>query len=388
MKNKLLVCASMLALVTAFFTSCKDKTDLYAIDAQLAENSILRTPDGSSKYYVFVNVDSATMSTTLHEWKLEKTASGRVGYYRVASTGNGLNGDVVDSLVWDEATMAEDGLSMKIPVTLRSGTKKELKWHDGVISVDGYTTTMNLISMASVLRTVETKTADLDFVYNDTTLYLTSYEDTLYYLAWKTEFVYFTQDSIDYYKQYLIDNADTLAWFNATYPSKAVPDTVRFAPNPETSGVHKDQYAGIIPRSFETMDVKTVYVNHGPLQITNSEIILKREGTVNTGSYVYHMRSWTKEFYDDPTSEKAESTDYKVQINSALWTPAEYATIKKFVVSLKGDRQQILIDTKAGEVINEKDSTIANGFETLSFAGFSLEDGEAVINSFPYKLKQ
>ena len=56
-----------IAMVVGLLTSCQKDADLYAIDAQIAENSILK--DGSDgRYYYFIEVDSTTMSTKLHEW--------------------------------------------------------------------------------------------------------------------------------------------------------------------------------------------------------------------------------------------------------------------------------------------------------------------------------
>ena len=203
-------------MTAAVFTSCKKETDLSALDAKIAHKTI-------PGIYIYLAVDKESVSTTMYEWCLEDNNGTRTGYYRVASTGNGKDSDEKKSLTWSDATMAEDGLSMTIPVVIE-GKSKELVWRDGVIVTDGYATTKSIISMVDVLRTVHESFANLDFVYDDTTNYVTSRMDTTYYLAWKTQVVNYTQEQIDSAKQALIDLADTLTWFNATYPDKAVPD--------------------------------------------------------------------------------------------------------------------------------------------------------------------
>ena len=381
MKNKILLFAGLVVAVGLLFSSCKkDNTDLYAIDSEIAQNTLLG-------YYIFIDVDSAAMSTTLHEWYLAvDSLQNRVGYYRVASTGNGKDDDTTTKLTWKEPTMSEDKLSMSIPVTVGK-KEKVLVWHDGVVTVDGYTTEKDLISVADVLRAVNENLLKFDFVYDDTTSYITSRKDTTYFLGWKTEVVYWPQDSIDAYKQFLIANADTLKWFNETYPTKAVPDTVRFAANPQTSGKYKDLYKGLIPRSFNTFEEKTIKTNHGPLHILNSEIVFNRKGSENTGLYTFYEKTWTEECYTKPKDKKAEQTDYTYTITDAKWTPIAFTNVKKFTVLFKGKMHMTMESYIGGKkqpvtTMDEKDY-----FFELPLSGFNKEDGEVTSNEHKYKNK-
>ena len=374
MKNKLLVCAFALA---ALLTGCRQHTDLSGIDSQIAQNTMLG-------YYACLSIDSTNVATTLYEWNLANNEQGRVGYYRVASTGNGLDGDVTDSLSWDPATMAPDGLSMSIPVSLRKGGNKTLIWSDGVVHVDDYTTTSELISKATVLRTIGASFANLDFVYNDTTYYITSVMDTTHYLAWKTEVLSWPQDSIDAYKQYLIDMADTIQWFNTTFPDKAVPDTVRFSTKKQSDGTYK----GVIPRSYEAEDIKEIKTNHGPLHILNAEMIYNRSAALaNEGSYYFHEQTWTEEYYTKPTDTTAIYTNYESLVDDAKWTFSAITNVKKFNVTFKG-HWHMTIDTEIGGVAEPQTVTDeTNYFFEVQLAGYNKDEGEVVSNDLKYKLK-
>lgn len=370
------------AMVAMVFTSCKKQEDLYAIDAQIAENSILK--DGTSpRLYIYIDVDSAAMNTTLYEWSFVNDSLGRGGYYRVASTGNGLDGDVTTPITWSKATMSEDGLSMSIPVKV--GDKElVLKWQDGVLITPDYTTERNIISVADVLRAVNTNFANLDLVYNDTSYYITSRFDTTYYLAWKTEVVYYTQEQIDSAKAALIALADTLHWFNETYPSLAVPDTVRFSTKQQGDGTYKGQVS--VP--YETSKVEEIKTNHGPLYILNSEMLFGREADFsNDGLYYFHEQTWTEEFYDDPTSEFAIHTDLEALLDDAKWTPVSFVNIKKFNILLKGEWTMALRSSIGGV---EQEPVLENKegyFLELPLSGFNRLDGEVVLDEHKYKTK-
>jgi len=378
MKNKILLCVFA---AVALLTGCRQQTDLTEINSNIAQRTMLG-------FYAYLGIDSTNVSTTLHEWNLANEDKGRVGYYRVASSGNGLDGDVTDSLTWDAAKMAPDGLSMSIPVSLRAGGNKTLIWSDGVVHVDGYTTTGELISKATILRTVAENFANLDFVYNDTTFYITSRLDTTYYLGWKTDVVYFSLDSIEAYKQYLIEMADTLKWFNTTFPSRAVPDTVRFAKNPQTSGQYKGLYKGLIPIANEEMAVQEIETNHGPLHIINSEMIFNRSAAlVSDGSYYFHEQTWTEECYTKPTDKAAVHTNYEALLNDAKWTISALTNVKKFNVLFKGHWLMTSDVEVGGEAEPQTKMDVNNYFFELQLSSFNKTDGEVVLNELKYKTK-
>ena len=368
--------AAVIGLVACQQT-IKDE-DVFAINEEIAN----KTLEG---IYTFIDVDSAAVTTTLYEWTLTKdSTNARVGTYRVASTGNGANSSTEQELVWEEAKMASDGLSMSIPVTV-NGETKTLIWHDGVITIDGYTTSKDLISKISVLRSVHENFANLDFVLDDTTYYVTSRMDTMYYLAWKTAVVSYTQEQIDSAKQAMLTYADTLAWFNATYPSRAVPDTVRFATKPQSDGTYKGQVS--IP--YEDMEIQEIKTNHGPLHIINSEMIFNRDANgATTGSYVFYEKTWTEECYTKPTSDKAIYTDYTNTVTDAQWTPVAYTNIKKFNIMLKGTWDvKTIVTVAGGEPKVEMDLHEENTCYELPLSGFNKTEGEVTSNELKYKTK-
>lgn len=377
MKNKLLVC---LFAAAALLTGCREHTDLTQIDSAIAQRTMLG-------YYAYLSIDSTQVATTLYEWNLADAGNGKNGYYRVASSGNGLDGDVTDSLVWGSAKMAADGLSMTIPVTLRQGGNKDLVWSDGVVHVDGYTTTGELISKASVLRSVNENFANFDFVHNDTSYYITTRLDTVYYLAWKTAVVNYTLEQIDSAKQALIAYADTLHWFNETYPDRAVPDTVRFSTKPQADGTYKGQVS--VP--YEDSEINEIKTNHGPLHIINSEMIFNRTPAlvayVNTGSYYIHEQTWTEECYTKPTDSLAIHEDYVASVTDANWTFSALTNIKKFNVTFKGHWVMTLDSEVAGVAKPQQKKDETDYFFEIPLAGFNRLDGEVVANDLKYKAK-
>lgn len=373
MKNKFLLCACMVALTAAMFTSCKKHTDLTESMETIARKNL-------PGIYAYVGVDRENVSTTLYEWALDDNQGDKKGYYRIASTGNGLDSDTTINLTWAEASMNSEGNAMIIPVELPK-THKDLVWNDGVVEVDGYVTYKSLISVADVLRTVHGTFANLDLVHNDTVDYITSRMDTLIYLAWKTQVVSYTQEQIDSAKNAMIEYADTLAWFNATYPSRAVPDTVRFSTKPQADGTYKGQVS--VP--YEDMDIKEIKTNHGHLHIVNSRIIVNRVGLVNTGSYYFHEQTWTEECYTKPTTKQAVYTDYVSDLSGAKWTPSAFTNAKKFNILFKGKRDMTLISKVAGEDQKPEEMHETDYFFELPFYNYNKEDGEIMLDGRKYK---
>lgn len=380
MKNKLLVCA--IALATLGMLGCrKDKVDVFDTNIKIAQKSL-------QGLYIYLDVDSVIMNTTLHEWNMTENAKdGKIGYYRIAITGCGEDSDQRVALTWEPAVMAKNQLSMTIPVKM-DGKEYQMLWKDGVLVLDEYTTTKSIVSVGDIMHTLSEKFANVTFVFNDTTNYLTYNRDTIPYLAWKTEVVNFTQDSIDEYKLYLIAMADTLHWFNENFPKQAVPDTVRFSPKAQTDGTFK----GLIPRAYETKYILVDTINHGPLEIINAELICNRKpaavGLENNGSYFFHKRTWTEECYTKPTSAKALTLDSIYSVTDAKWTFDDYTNLKKFNVLMKGTIQKKVSKTEAGNPSQGEDTTTPNAFSTFPISAFSADDGVLILFDKKFSLKQ
>lgn len=379
MKNKLTLCLCALALVSSVFTSCKKDTDILDIESQIAQKNF-------PGVYYYLGIDSVNVSTTLKEWGILKNGETKNGYYRIATTGNMSDMDTVNNLTWLDASFAPDGLSMIIPVDLKNPkAHKELVWRDGVIGVDGYVTVKSLISQADNLRALHNDFANYDFVFNDTSYYITTTYDTVVYLAWKTQVVSYTQEQIDSAKQAMIFYHDTIAWFNATYPERAVPDTVRFSSKKQSDNTYKGQVS--VP--FEETKINEIKTNHGPLKIINSEIIFARDASsgATSGSYVYHEQSWTEEFYDDPTSTKARYEDVSKNMSNARWTFSSFTNAKKFNTLFKGNWDVISNITIGGVPQTPEEMHKVDYFYELAFSNFNKVDGDIMLDGHKYKTK-
>lgn len=379
MKNKLTLCLCALALVSSVFTSCKKDTDVLDIESQIAQKNF-------PGVYYYLGIDSVNVSTTLKEWGILKNGETKNGYYRIATTGNMSDMDTVNNLTWLDASFAPDGLSMIIPVDLKNPkAHKELVWRDGVIGVDGYVTVKSLISQADNLRALHNDFANYDFVFNDTSYYITTTYDTVVYLAWKTQVVSYTQEQIDSAKQAMIFYHDTIAWFNATYPERAVPDTVRFSSKKQSDNTYKGQVS--VP--FEETKINEIKTNHGPLKIINSEIIFARDASsgATSGSYVYHEQSWTEEFYDDPTSTKARYEDVSKNMSNARWTFSSFTNAKKFNTLFKGNWDVISNITIGGVPQTPEEMHKVDYFYELAFSNFNKVDGDIMLDGHKYKTK-
>lgn len=384
MKNKLLVFA--LVCTTLGLVGCrKERTDIFEVNTQIAQKSL-------QGFYDYVDVDSVKMSTTLYEWYLtESAADGKSGYYRVAATGNGLDADSRISLTWEPAVMAKDQLSMTIPAKV-GGKDMELLWKSGVLVIDDYTTYKSLNSVGDLMRSLHSDFANVTFIINDTTDYLTFHRDTIPYLGWEPKVVYWDQDTISAYKDYLLTVKDTIQWFNETIikdKSKYVPDTVNFKKTPEASGKNKGLYKGLVPLSFKSKLITVDTINHGPLEIINGEIVCNRSATMeNTGSFYFHKQTWTEDFYDNPASPKAQTLDSLYTVSNAKWTMSGFTNAKKFDVLVKGDKQLKVYATEAGKVVRNETKNASNDFTVLPISAYTAEDGELMLFDYKYTLKK
>lgn len=373
MKMAAIACVAVLGLV-----GCQQQEDLFGLEVEIAENSL-------QGIYTYVQVDLLNMTTTLYEWKLEDGAAGKVGYYRVVATGSGVDQNgAEDSLTWETPIYSEDKLSMTIPVTLK-GEKKELIWSDGVITVDGYTTTKQVISMANVLRAVNDNFANVTYVLNDTTWVMEELVDSVYYLSWKTQVTSLTQDSIDAYKQYLLTMKDTIAWFNENYPTSKVPDTVRVAPKQQADGTYKV----VIPVATEEMTLALDTIIYGPSQIIDAELVMNRSEKENTGSYSFRLQTFTDDYYYNPEEQTAQSHDSLYILKDVIWTPVSFSNNKKFVVTANGDQKIEVKAEQAGQGIQDKQSEKEDVLKQFSISNFSIAgEGTLDLDGYSYKLKK
>lgn len=357
---------------------CQQKEDLFGLEAQIAEKSL-------QGFYAYVDVDLENMTTTLYEWKFEDGAAGKVGYYRVVATGNGVDQNgAEDSLTWEAPIYSEDKLSMTIPVTLK-GEKKELIWSDGVITVDGYTTTKYVISMANVLRAVNDNFANVTYVINDTTWVIEELVDSVYFLSWKTQVTNLTQDSIDAYKQYLLTMKDTIAWFNKNYPTSKVPDTIRVAPKQQADGTYKV----VVPVATEDMAIELDTIVYGPSQIVDAELVMNRTEKENTGSYSFRMQTFTDDFYHNPEEKTAQSYDSLYVLKDVIWTPVSFSNNKKFVVMATGNQNIEVKAQQAGTSTKDEKDEKEDVVKSLSISNFSTAgEGTLDLEGYSYELKK
>lgn len=315
----------LLAVATIGLVGCQnDTTDLIEVDRQLAQKRL-------AGIYVYVDVDSVQMSTTLHEWSLKEDADGRTGYYRLAATGYGQDRDSTVTLTWEPAIMAENYLYVTVPVTTELGLQKDLVWANGVINVDGYATEKFLISEANVLRKLHESFKNFTFEVNDTTPAIFLSKSIWKYMAWNTEQrKEVTVDSVRAYNEWLATMKDTIAWYNARFKQN-IPDSVKGKPNAQ--GIYK---VAIFPVGTEKKETVTDTIKYGPAKIVNGKMVYNIEDGVYKGSYQLRIREWSLDYYMDSLETTSTLRDSSYQIVDAIWTPSHYINGAAFSVLFKG----------------------------------------------------
>ncbi len=361
-------------------SSCRDeKKDAVDISNGIALKTMVGT-------YVYSSANKEDMTLSIYEWRLDdNTTDGKVGYYRVVRTGNGVEEDTTDSLIWS-ATPAEDNLSMQVSAVFEN-QKQDLTWKNGVLYLDDYTTAKTAGSQATYLRTLNDQFANVTYAYNDTTYVMKL--DTVYYLAWKTNVTFVKpQDTAAIVAKLYQDNIegkeDTLAWFLATYPNAGIPAGITVADKASSKGTYGITYL----ESYETFRMDLVSVGYG--SIINTEMTFNRVDKKNTASYTYRMRSWTNDYYFNPDEVTAIHTDSLFSITNAVWSPVAVTNARKFEVALYGTRHVEKSITVAGEV-QTPEQALPEDQEVLfqmPFASWNTSDGSIEYNETKYKLKQ
>ncbi len=386
MKNKLLVCVCALALLG--LSSCqKDKTDLLAIDAQIAQNTLLGI-------YVHTVVDSVAMKTTIYEWTLVKDGTGT---YHERTSGNGAVQEQQTDFTWT-ATVAEGNLAMDINATFADGSTKKLKWANGLLDTGDYVTTNKAASsIIGTAASLEESLKSAVFVLDDTVYFQA--EDSIPFIAWKSdvEFV-LPEDTAATRLQFMNDLApymDTLRWYiqkfgpvGKAYIDSAtnelrdlvVIDTVA-SKRGKNAGKHGVTYL------LQYMDTTVEMRNVGPLNIKNGYITLRREGENNVAEFSCRYADRTSECYTDPTSDKATLIDSTYTIATATWTISSITTSRVFNVLLRGNETQQVIEQKAGVETKNVNTNKDNALYELPISGFIVSKGVLVYDGNTYNLK-
>lgn len=338
---------ALLAVTAIGLVGCKsDRMDLIEMDRQLAQKNLVGI-------YVYVDVDSTQMSTTLHEWSLKEDGEVRSGYYRLVATGNGQDRDSSVTLTWEPAIMGENYLYVTVPVMMETDVQKDLIWANGVVNVDGYATEKFLISEANVLRKLHDSFKDLTFEVNDTTPAKFLDKSIIKYLVWNTEQrKNITVDSVNAYNAYLQQYKDTIAWYNEKF-GKNIPDTVKGKPNAE--GIYK---VAIFPVCAEKKETVTDTIIYGPAKIVTGKMVYNVENGVYKGSYELRIQEWSLDYYMDPQESTATWRDSTYSITDAMWTPSHYVNGATFSVLFKGHETIKMQYEEAG--VEKKNYTIDN----------------------------
>jgi hypothetical protein len=368
---------AVLAVAVIGLVACQnDNTDLFAIDSNLANKQMKKHP-----FYCYVRVDSVLMNTTMYEWNLTENEAGeQVGYYRVATTGNGLDSDATDSLTWN-AVMSEDGLSMLVSAELKEAGRKELVWRNGVVEADGYATSWFDISEAKVLRTLHDIFYNIKFVVNDTTPSLFYDKKVFKYLHWTQVQAYLSLDSINAYDAWLMDYKDTIAWFNNSVYCKGNPvvDYVKHGKNPQASGQYKGLYLCVLPLSKEEKLILTDTIVLGPARIVNSEMNYNLVNGEYKGDYVCRIQEWSQDYYMDPAEPTATWLDSTYSIVDAIWTPSEYINTTTFTVLMKGHETTHVQASKAGKETKNVSTDKAVAFHPIALKEYDRADSIPTI---------
>ena len=365
-------------------SSCRDeKKDAVDISNGIALKTMVGT-------YVYSSANKEDMTLSIYEWRLDdNTTDGKVGYYRVVRTGNGVEEDTTDSLIWS-ATPAEDNLSMQVSAVFEN-QKQDLTWKNGVLYLDDYTTAKTAGSQATYLRTLNDQFANVTYAYNDTTYVMKL--DTVYYLAWKTNVVFALPEDTtakiqELYDTYIKGKEDTLQWFLNEFPNAGIPSQITVADQPSSRGINKGNYGITYPESYQTF--KMDLVNVGYKRIVNSEMVFNRADKKNTGSFSYQERNWSDDCYFNPEVETAVYTDSLFEVTDAVWSPVAITNARKFDVALYGTRHVERSITVAGEV-QTPEQALPEDQEVLfqmPFASWNTSDGSIEYNETKYKLKQ
>lgn len=356
---------ALLAVTAIGLVGCKsDRMDLIEMDRQLAQKNLVGI-------YVYVDVDSTQMSTTLHEWSLKEDGEVRSGYYRLVATGNGQDRDSSVTLTWEPAIMGENYLYVTVPVMMETDVQKDLIWANGVVNVDGYATEKFLISEANVLRKLHDSFKDLTFEVNDTipAIFLSKY--IVKYLVWNMETrKNVTVDSVNAYNEYLKQYKDTIAWYNATYkPSPVITDTVKGKPNAE--GIYKN---AIFPVCSEKKETVTDTIKYGPAKIVNGKMVYNVENGVYKGSYELRIQEWSLDYYMDPQETTATKRDSTYSIVDAIWTPSHYENGTTFSILFKGHETIKMYYEEAGVEKKNYTKDKAEAFHTVNLKEYETLD--------------
>lgn len=355
--------AAVMVVAAIALVGCKqDGMDINESNRQLAQKGLVGT-------YVYVDVDSVQMSTTLHEWNLTEKADARTGYYRLVATGNGLDRDSSVTLTWEPAVMGENYLYVTVPVMMETDVQKDLIWANGVVNVDGYETEKFLISEATVLRKLHDSFKDLTFEVNDTTPAIFLDRAIIKYLVWNTEQrKNVTVDSVNAYNEYLKQYKDTIAWYNEKF-KESIPDTVKGKPNAQ--GIYK---VAIFPVCSEKKETVTDTIKYGPAKIVTGKMVYNVENGVYKGSYQLHIEEWSLDYYMDPLEPTATWSDSTYAITDAIWTPSHYINSATFSVLFKGHETVKMRYEEAG--VEKKNYTLdeADVYHTVDLKEYETLD--------------
>ena len=386
MKNKLLVCVCALALLG--LSSCqKDKTDLLAIDAQIAQNTLLGI-------YVYTVVDSTAMNTTIYEWTIVKDGTGT---YHKRTSGNGAIQEEQANFTWT-ATVAEDNLGMDINAVFADGTAKKMKWANGQLETGEYVTTSKAAgSIIATAVSLEESLQSAIFLLSDTVFFQA--EDSIPFIAWKSDVEFVLPEDTAATKQQLLNDLapymDTLRWYIEKFGpvGKAYIDSttneLRDLVVIDTVASKRGKNAGKhgVTYLLQYMDTTVEMRNVGPLTTKNGTITLKREGENNIAEFSYRFADRTSECYTDPSSDKATLADSTYTMATATWTISSITTSRVFNVLLRGNESQQIIEQKAGVETRNVNTTKENARIELPISGFIVNKGVLVYDGNTYNLK-
>ena len=394
MKNKILLCACSLAVLVGVLSSCKKDADVLGISKGIANKTMLGI-------YTYTAIDSATMQVFKKECALKKDNDGnQTGYYRESKAGQGTGSDVSVPMTW-AAEMAADNLSMNLTLQLENGTTKTLVWADGVIREGNIEYPKSLSGLSeidtqnSIYENVENKKMEgVSTAFHE-------HLDTVPYLAWKTTVEFVAPADTAAKKAEILQSleqyTDTIIWFLRTQVAEHRLDRVcldTVIAGEDTSYVlvdlvyiepkasEKDRTKGKHGVTYLVSEVKdrVDQVNDRPSVAIACALSVDRTSDVNTAVFAYEYRQWSKEYYTDPTSEKAIAYDSLYTFNASAWAVSTITNSKKFNLLLFGDNQIVVKEYKAGSEVRNQTIDRDDVFNTLSLSGYDANKGEATIN--------
>lgn len=330
MKTKVLFCAM---LVMAVMSSCKKDYDIMGTMKDVANKTVRST-------YVNWTVDSTNMKSIMSQYVYPATSN--EGAFQVASAGNGLPIALSEEkVVWEDNGFAEGNLNTLLTATHESGlVKKFIFAHMSLTDESQTVYNSSLLNIYTTYKQIYDEFVPLQDVWSfrDTTRYIDTTNITHTYLRWTEEASKnITLDSVNKLRAFIEQQwvQDTIHWYNKEFGA-SVRDTVYFKATKNDPNL----YNAISAVCTETSRIIQKYDTVGVATRDLMKLQFMCDAAGNQKMMAYQLsEEYSKEYYTNPTSEKAIATIEEVDIPEGIWCMVNVTNAKKFDILVKGDEK-------------------------------------------------